>query len=55
MGVSKTKIRGPMGLNFLYLSFPYLGAVRNPNTMTCVAPNCTISKHGKGPLANVSL
>ena len=52
---TKRKTNGLMGLNVLCLPFPYLGASRNPNMITCVAPNCPISKHGKGPIANVSL
>lgn len=55
VGVSKRKTSGLMGLNFLYLPFPFVGASRNPNMMTCVTPNCSISKHGKGPSARVSL
>lgn len=51
VGVSKRRTCGLKGLNFLYLPFPSLGASRNPNR-TWVAPNCTISKHGKGPSAN---
>lgn len=43
VAVPKSNTRELMGVNFLYLHFPYLGASRN--TMTCVVPNCTISKH----------
>lgn len=56
VGFSKRNTNGLMGANFLCLLFSYLGASRNSNKMTwVVAANCPIFKHGKGPLANISL